>query len=99
MHGLMMESELLISSILRHANKNFGDREIVSVTADNPLHRYTYADCCRRTASLPMLLINWALIVAIVLRHWPGMTTGILRPTTQWWGGLCLPHGESEIIP
>jgi fatty-acyl-CoA synthase len=52
MHGLMMESELLISSILRHADKNFGDREIVSVTADNPLHRYTYADCCRRTRQL-----------------------------------------------
>ena len=52
MHGLMMESELLISSILRHADKNFGEREIVSVTADNPLHRYTYADCCRRTRQL-----------------------------------------------
>ncbi len=47
-----MESELLISSVLRHADKNFGDREIVSVTADNPLHRYTYADCCRRTRQL-----------------------------------------------
>jgi len=47
-----MESELLISSILRHADKNFGDREIVSVTADNPLHRYTYADCFRRTRQL-----------------------------------------------
>ena len=52
MQGLMMESELLISSILRHADKNFGTREIVSVTADCPLHRYTYADCCRRTRQL-----------------------------------------------
>lgn len=52
MHGLMMESGLLISSILRHADKNFGAREIVSVTADNPLHRYTYADCCRRSRQL-----------------------------------------------
>ena len=52
MQGLMMESELLISSILKHAEVNYGDREIVSVTADNPLHRYTYADCFRRTRQL-----------------------------------------------
>jgi fatty-acyl-CoA synthase len=29
-----------------------GASEIVSVTADNPLHRYTYADCFRRTRQL-----------------------------------------------
>ena len=52
MQGLMMESELLISSILRFADLNFGDREIVSVTADNPLHRCTYADCFRRARQL-----------------------------------------------
>ena len=52
MQGLMMDSQLLISSILRHADRNFGDREIVSVTADNPLHRYTYKDCFRRTRQL-----------------------------------------------
>jgi len=52
MQGLMMESALLISSILKHADRNFGEREIVSVTADNPLHRYTFADCFRRTRQL-----------------------------------------------
>jgi fatty-acyl-CoA synthase len=52
MNGLMMDSELLISSILSHAERNFGEREIVSVTADNPLHRYTYADLGRRTRQL-----------------------------------------------
>jgi fatty-acyl-CoA synthase len=52
MQGLMMESELLISSILKHAEANYSDREIVSVTADNPLHRYTYADCFCRTRQL-----------------------------------------------
>jgi acyl-CoA synthetase (AMP-forming)/AMP-acid ligase II len=52
MQGLIMESELLISSILRHADANFADREIVSVTADNPLHRYTYGDCFRRARQL-----------------------------------------------
>ncbi|RLA27070.1 MAG: long-chain fatty acid--CoA ligase, partial [Gammaproteobacteria bacterium] len=52
MQGLMMDTPLLISSILRHADRNYGDREIVSVTADNPLHRYTYADCFRRARQL-----------------------------------------------
>jgi len=52
MQGLMMDSQLLISSILEHADRNYGDREIVSVTADNPLHRYTYKDCFRRTRQL-----------------------------------------------
>ncbi len=52
MRGLMMDSQLLISSILQHGDRNFGDREIVSVTADNPAHRYTYADCFRRTRAL-----------------------------------------------
>ena len=52
MHGLMMDTQLLVSMILRHAERHHPHREIVSVTADNPLHRYTFADCCRRTRQL-----------------------------------------------
>ena len=52
MRGLMMDTPLLISAIARHAETNFGDREIVSVTQDVPLHRYTYADCIRRSRQL-----------------------------------------------
>ncbi len=61
MRGLMMDTQLLISSILRHADQNYGDREIVSVTADNPQHRYTYADCFRRTRQLANALGNLGL--------------------------------------
>lgn len=61
MRGLMMDTQLLISSILRHADQNHGDREIVSVTADNPLHRYTYADCFRRTRQLANALGQFGL--------------------------------------
>jgi len=61
MQGLMMDNELLISSILRHADLNFGDREIVSVTADNPLHRYTYRDCFLRTRQLANALSKLGL--------------------------------------
>ncbi|MBT8097713.1 MAG: long-chain-fatty-acid--CoA ligase [Woeseia sp.] len=52
MHGLMMDTPLLVSSILQHAERNFPEQEIVSVTADNPLHRYTFADCARRSRKL-----------------------------------------------
>lgn len=56
MQALMMNSQLMISSILKHADKNFPNREIVSVTADNPRHRYTYKDCFNRTRQLANVL-------------------------------------------
>ena len=49
MHGWMMDAPLLISSIAEHAAKNHGDREIMSITADNPEHRYTYRECFARS--------------------------------------------------
>ena len=52
MHGLMMDAPLLISSIAEHAAKNHGDREIMSITADNPEHRYTYRECFARSKQL-----------------------------------------------
>ena len=52
MHGLMMNSPLLISSIAEHAEKFHGDREIVSVTADNPRHRCTFRDAMGRSKQL-----------------------------------------------
>ena len=61
MHGLMMDTQLLIPMILRHAELHHPNREIVSVTADNPLHRYTYADCAVRTRKLANALDNIGL--------------------------------------
>lgn len=52
MQGLMMDIPLLITSIMEHADRNHAGREIVSVTADNPLHRYTFADCFARARRL-----------------------------------------------
>ncbi len=52
MHGLMMNRPLLISSIAEHAAKFHGDREIVSVTADNPRHRCTVKDAVGRSRQL-----------------------------------------------
>ena len=44
MNGLMMDSQLTISKIMQRADRVYGNTEIVSVTADNPCHRYTYKD-------------------------------------------------------
>ncbi len=52
MHGLMMNEPLLISSIAEHAERFHGDREIVSVTVDNPRHRCTYGDAIARSRQL-----------------------------------------------
>ena len=52
MKGLMMDWPLTIRSILTHAERNHGHREIISVTADNPRHQYTYADAFARTRQL-----------------------------------------------
>ena len=52
MLGLMMNSQLTLTSVMRHAGRFHGDAEVVSVTADQPLHRYQYRDCFARAAQL-----------------------------------------------
>ena len=52
MQGLMMNTPLLISSIAEHGAKFHGSREIVSVTVDNPRHRYSYRECIDRARQL-----------------------------------------------
>ncbi|MBM7423457.1 long-chain fatty acid--CoA ligase [Spongiibacter marinus] len=48
----MMMSQLTITSIMKHAERVNGATEIVSVTADNPRHRYTYKDAFKRVRQL-----------------------------------------------
>jgi len=52
MHGLMMDTPLSITSLMRFADAYHPQREIVSITADNPLHRTTYGEAFRRTRQL-----------------------------------------------
>jgi acyl-CoA synthetase (AMP-forming)/AMP-acid ligase II len=52
MHGLMMEKPLLITDIMRFAERNYPDVEIVSVTLDNPRHRCTWKDVFGRARQL-----------------------------------------------
>ena len=72
MHGLMMDTPLLISSIAEHAEKFHGDREIVSVTMDNPRHRYTMREAVARSRKLANALDKL------------GLATGDRMATIAW---------------
>lgn len=48
MNGLMMQKQLLISSLIVHADRHHGDTEIVSRRVEGDIHRYTFRDCHRR---------------------------------------------------
>jgi len=55
MLGQMMSDALTITSIMHYAERVFRATEIVSVTADNPRHRYTFGEAfgrARRVANL-----------------------------------------------
>src|SRR5687768_2432 len=56
MLGLMQQRPLLISSLLEHAELNHGETEIVSIPVEGGEHRYTYADCAKRTRKLAKAL-------------------------------------------
>jgi len=52
MNGQMQQRPLLISSLIEHASRNFGDTEIVSRTVEGPIHRYNYGEANRRAKRL-----------------------------------------------
>ncbi|MDC1311943.1 3-(methylthio)propionyl-CoA ligase [Burkholderiales bacterium] len=58
MHGQMMNMPLLISSLLRHADRYNGDSEIVSRLVDGDIHRYTYREAHLRTQQLANALLE-----------------------------------------
>ena len=49
MRGLMMEMPLLVSDLIRHADRHHGDTQIVSRRVEGDLHRYTYHDAHARS--------------------------------------------------
>jgi len=52
MQGLMMDMPLLISDLIRHADRHHGACEIVSRTVEGGLHRYTYREAHTRARRL-----------------------------------------------
>ncbi|GHD37984.1 long-chain-fatty-acid--CoA ligase [Parahalioglobus pacificus] len=61
MNGLMMGTHLTITSIMEHAVRVNGDVEIVSVTHDNPRHRYNYREAFGRAGQLANAMAEWGL--------------------------------------
>jgi len=61
MLGQMMHQPLLISSLLVHAERHHGNREIVSRRTEGDLHRYTYRDLARRSRQLANALADLGL--------------------------------------
>ncbi|HEY9790122.1 MAG TPA: 3-(methylthio)propionyl-CoA ligase [Candidatus Obscuribacterales bacterium] len=56
MKGLMMDCPLLISSIIKHAERHHGRTEIVSRRAEGDIHRYTYTEAHARSRKLANVL-------------------------------------------
>ncbi|WP_444929660.1 long-chain fatty acid--CoA ligase [Microbulbifer sp. SSSA002] len=52
MNGMMMQSQLILTGIMKHALSNSPDSEIVSVTQDAPLFRYSYRQAFARASQL-----------------------------------------------
>src|SRR5258705_8920497 len=52
MQGLMMDQPLLISGLIRHADRHHGAVEIVSKTVEGGIHRYTYREAHTRVRRL-----------------------------------------------
>lgn len=52
----MMQMPLMISSLIRHADRCHGDTEIVSRLPEGGIHRYTYHDAHRRARQLARAL-------------------------------------------
>ncbi len=56
MNGQMMDTPLLISDLIRFADRNHGDTEIVSKTVEGDIHRYTYSEAHARARRLAKVL-------------------------------------------
>ena len=52
MFGLMMDTPLVITSLIQYAARYHGDTEIVSRSVEGPIHRYTYRDSYQRIGRL-----------------------------------------------
>ncbi|AWF79925.1 long-chain fatty acid--CoA ligase [Microbulbifer sp. A4B17] len=56
MNGMMMQSQLILTGIMKHALNNSPDGEIVSITLDNPDFRYSYQQAFERASQLAYAL-------------------------------------------
>ena len=84
MHGLMMNRPLMISSLIRHADRCHGDTEIVSRTVEGPIHRYTYRDAHSRSRQLARALAAPGRRAgSSASARWPGTAIATSSSTTR----------------
>ncbi|ADM10637.1 acyl-CoA synthase [Parvularcula bermudensis HTCC2503] len=57
MHGLMMETPLLVTEILRHAVRSSPNQEVVTRLVEGGMHRYTFKEAGERIAQLAHALV------------------------------------------
>ena len=62
MRGLMMDTPLLVSSLIKHAAAQHAQSEIVSRTVEGPIHRYGYAQAHRRAQQLANALTALGIV-------------------------------------
>ncbi len=72
MNGQMLQQPLLISSLLRHAERHHGTQQVVSRRVEGDIHRCTYAELASRSRRLAQALA--AL----------GMAPGVRVGTLAW---------------
>lgn len=72
--GQMMQKPMLISSIIEHADRYFGQSEIVSRRVEGDIHRYNYTECHRRSKKLANALSNFGVKIGdrIATLAWNG---------------------------
>jgi len=61
MRGLMMSLPLLVSGLIRHADRHHGDIEMVSRRIEGDIHRQTYREAHARARSLARALAAMGL--------------------------------------
>lgn len=61
--GQMMSKPLLISSIIEHADRYFGNNEIVSRRVEGDIHRYNYRQCHSRAKRLANALQQLGVVM------------------------------------
>jgi fatty-acyl-CoA synthase len=100
MNGLMMETPLLVSSLIRHAARHHGHAQIVSRRVEGDITRYTYRDAHARSRKLANALARLGAKpgdrIATLAWNGPPALRALLRDLRLRDG---LPHGQSRLFP
>ena len=91
MRGLMMDTPLLISSLIEYAATYHSDTEIVSRTVEGPIHRTTYAGAHARSKQLANVLARLGVEPGdrVATLAWNGYRHFEIYYATSGMGAVC----------